>query len=82
MTETKQILYDLFLKGHYIAREGITELLNHKSVRCSTNKLANFAIKLRNLCITLKQMGYMSHVNFTANLEMIIACRPLDFQNK
>ncbi|CAH8599139.1 unnamed protein product [Schistosoma guineensis] len=78
----KQILYDLFGKEHLVARELIIELLNHKPVGGSADVLSDFAIKLRNVCITLKQMGYMSDVNSTANLEVIVSCLPLELQNK
>ncbi|CAH8572859.1 unnamed protein product [Schistosoma guineensis] len=78
----KQILYDLFGKEHLVARELIIELLNHKSVGGSADLLTDFAIKLRNVCITLMEMGYMSDVNSTANLEVIVSCLPLELQNK
>ncbi|CAI2732197.1 unnamed protein product [Schistosoma spindalis] len=78
----KQILYDLFGKEHLVARNLITELLNHKSVEGSADGLTDFAIKLRNVCITLKEMGYMSDVNSTANLEIIVSRLPLELQNK
>ncbi|CAH8665526.1 unnamed protein product [Schistosoma curassoni] len=78
----KRILYDLFGKEHLVARELIIELLNHKSVGGWADVLTDFAIKLRNVCITLKQMGYMSDVDSTANLEVIVSCLPLEVQNK
>ncbi|CAH8508880.1 unnamed protein product [Schistosoma rodhaini] len=78
----KRILYDLFGKEHLVARELIAELLNHKSIGRSADVLTDFAIKLRNVCITLEEMGYMSDVNSTANLEIIVSCLPLELQNK
>ncbi|CAH8579908.1 unnamed protein product [Schistosoma intercalatum] len=78
----KRSLYDLFGKEHLVARELIIELLNHKSVGGSADVLTDFAIKLRNVCIMLKQMGYMSGVNSTANLEVIVSCQPLELQIK
>ncbi|CAH8428835.1 unnamed protein product [Schistosoma haematobium] len=78
----KQILYDLFGKEHLVARDMITELFNHKSVEGSADGLTDFAIKLRNVCITLKEMGYMSDMNSPANLERIVSCLPLELQNK
>ncbi|CAH8623863.1 unnamed protein product, partial [Schistosoma bovis] len=78
----KRILYDLFGKEHLVARELIIELLKHKPVGGSADVLTDFAIKLRNVCITLRQMGYMSDVNSRANLEVIVSCLPLELQNK
>ncbi|KAH9585976.1 hypothetical protein MS3_00007053 [Schistosoma haematobium] len=78
----KQILYDLFGEEHLVARDMITELLNHKSVEGSADGLTDFAIKLRNVCITFQEMGYMSDMNSPANLERTVSCLPLELQNK
>ncbi|CAH8562691.1 unnamed protein product [Schistosoma bovis] len=70
----KQISYALFGKEYLVARELITDLFNHKSAEGSADILTDFAIKLRSVCITTKEMGYMSDVNRMAYLQIIVSC--------
>lgn len=51
------------------------------SVEESVDSLTGFSIMLRNVCITLKKMEYISCVNSNANLE-IMSCLPLELKNK
>lgn len=64
----KQALYDRFERKHFVTRELIIDLVNHKPVRFSADDLNDLTIKQRYMCATLEQTGYMSDVN----LEIIV----------